>query len=554
MKLRIYIQLLSLLAVTMLVAGCSKKLDEFNPSGLTATTVYTTSKGFETLVNAAYSFTRFWYGKEEGYSLSEMGTDIWTSGTGDVYPQLSQYNNLQGSNTVAINLEWNNFYAALNLCNTGITSVSKVTDYTDLQKNTREAELRFLRAFYRWHLVETFGPIHFTNMPTEGVITVANKTSVDTVYKYILEDLHFAVANLPPTFPEYGRASLPVAKAFLARIYLTRGMNAEAIVMSNDVIKNYGLSLQAKYGDLWNMGNLKNKEVIWALDYSTNLAFNDIATQAYPSGHTRGSNSGHMMFLMVYDQVASSVLTRDIPNGRPFNRYMPTLAYLNLFDPAKDSRYDGSFQYVWRANKAGTANGNPFVIGDTVAYTAKVTLAPAEMNSKKYTTYDLSKVYGANGKPIQRRFYVSLKKFKDSTRASFNEAQSARDVFIMRLAEMYLIAAEAEMKIGKLDSAAYYLNVIRTRAAVPGQEAAMQILPADVTLDFILDERARELGGEQLRWFDLKRTNTLLTRIQAMNPDAAQYIQAYHTVRPIPQSQIDAVSNKDEFTQNAGYQ
>jgi hypothetical protein len=110
------------------------------------------------------------------------------------------------------------------------------------------------------------------------------------------------------------------------------------------------------------------------------------------------------------------------------------------------------------------------------------------------------------------------------------------------------------MKIGKMDSAAYYLNVIRTRAAVPGQEAAMQILPADVTLDFILDERARELGGEQLRWFDLKRTNTLLTRIQAMNPDAAQYIQAYHTVRPIPQSQIDAVSNGSEFTQNAGYQ
>jgi starch-binding outer membrane protein, SusD/RagB family len=57
-----------------------------------------------------------------------------------------------------------------------------------------------------------------------------------------------------------------------------------------------------------------------------------------------------------------------------------------------------------------------------------------------------------------------------------------------------------------------------------------------------------------LRWFDLKRTNTLLTRIQAMNPDAAQYIQAYHIVRPIPQSQIDAVSNKDEFTQNNGYQ
>jgi hypothetical protein len=57
---------------------------------------------FETLVNAAYSYSRFWYGKEEGYSISEMGTDIWTNGSGDVFPQLSTYNNLQGSNTAAL--------------------------------------------------------------------------------------------------------------------------------------------------------------------------------------------------------------------------------------------------------------------------------------------------------------------------------------------------------------------------------------------------------------------------------------------------------------------
>jgi hypothetical protein len=176
------------------------------------------------------------------------------------------------------------------------------------------------------------------------------------------------------------------------------------------------------------------------------------------------------------------------------------------------------------------------------------------MNAKKYTTYDLSRVYKADGTPSQRKFYVSLKKFKDSTRTSANEAQSARDVFVIRLAEMYLIAAEAEQKIGKLDSAAYYLNVIRTRAAIPGHEAAMQITGTQATLDFILDERARELAGEQLRWFDLKRNNKLLDRVKALNPDAAQYIKPFQTVRPIPQSQLDAVSNKSEFTQNDGYQ
>jgi hypothetical protein len=332
-------------------------------------------------------------------------------------------------------------------------------------------------------------------------------------------------------------------------MYLTRGKNAEAISLANDVIKNYGFTLAAKYSDLWNMANLKNKEVVWAVDYSPNLSFNDIATTSFPSGHSRGSNNGHLMFLMVYDQVNTAILIRDINNGRPFNRYMPTLSLLNMFDETNDARYDASFQTVWFANKAATG----FAIGDTAAYAAKTTIPAAVMNSKKYTTYDLSKVYGANGVPIQRRFYVSLKKFKDSTRTSIAEAQSARDAFVIRLAEMYLIAAEAELNIGKSDSAAYYLNVIRTRAALPGRTANMQVTPAQVTLDFILDERAREFAGEQLRWFDLKRTGKLVDRVKALNPDAVPYIKATHVVRPIPQGQIDAISNKDEFRQNDGY-
>src|SRR4051812_37188659 len=140
-----------LLLITIAVAfsACNKKLEEYNPSNLTATTVYTKAVGFETLVNAAYTYSRFWYGKEEGYQISEMGTDIWTSGTGDVYPSFTQYNNLQGTSLGAsdpLNTLWNNMYAAVNLCNTGIATIAAVTDYTATQKLNREAELRFLRA------------------------------------------------------------------------------------------------------------------------------------------------------------------------------------------------------------------------------------------------------------------------------------------------------------------------------------------------------------------------------------------------------------------------
>ncbi len=551
MKNKIIVTVLVTACIAIVFSSCKKKLEEYNPSGLTGQTLYSQAAGFETLVSAAYSYTRFWYGKEEGYSISEQGTDIWTNGTGDVYPQLSTYNNLQGSNTTALNLEWNNLYAAINLCNLGIKQIANVKDYSAQQKTLREAELRFLRAFYYWHVVEIWGSVHFTTEPTETAMTTANRTPVETFYNQIFADLQFAISNLPATAPsQYGRVWQPVAKAFLARMYLTRGKNNEAIGLVNDVIKNYGFTLVPKYADLWNMGNLKNKEVVWSIDYSANLSLNDLTTSAYPYGHPRGSNSGHLLYLMVYDQVNTTILIRDINNGRPFNRYMPTLALLNMFDETNDSRYDASFQTVWYVNKAATG----FAIGDTAAYTAKKTIPAAEMNSKKYTTYDLSKVYGTNNVPIQRRFYVSLKKFKDSTRPTFNEAQSARDAFVIRLAEMYMIGAEAELNIGKPDSAAYYLNIIRTRAALPGKVANMQVLPSQVTLDFILEERAREFAGEQLRWFDLKRTGKLVERVKAMNPDAAGFIQPFHTVRPIPQSQIDAVTNKDEFMQNPGYQ
>lgn len=538
------------IALAVIASACNKKLNEYNPSGTTPANMYTNAVGFETLVNAAYSYDRFWYGKEEGVSLSEMGTDIWTSGSGDVFPQLTQYNNLQGGNTTSLTLEWDNFYAAINLCNTGIAGINAVTDYTDAQKKMREGELRFLRAFYYWHIVETWGGVHFTTAPTVGVVTTANRMPVDTFYRQIFTDLQFAVDNLPPTTGDYGRVTIPAAKAFLARMYLTRGMNAQAAALANDVIKNYGFSLLSNYADLWNMGNVKNKEVIWAVDYSTNLTLNDIATAAYPQGHSRGSNSDHLLYLMVYDQVNTAALIRDIPNGRPFNRYMPTLAYLKMFNRNIDSRYDGSFQSLWRANKAGGG----FKVGDTVCYATPDTVK--DIATKKYKVYDVTQVYKAGGAPLQNKFYVSLSKFKDSTRASLAEAQSARDVFVIRLAEMYLIAAEAKYKQGDLDSAAYFLNVVRKRAALPGHTDDMVITSAQVNLDFILDERARELGGEQLRWFDLKRTGKLIDRIktQNMNPDAAAWVKDFDTLRPIPQKQLDAVTNKSEFTQNGGYQ
>jgi len=559
-----------LAASILLLCACKKDfLNEYNPTGLTGENAITTPAGFESLVNSVYASTRNWYGKEEGYTLTEGGTDLWLPGVDNRRPDLMVYNNLQGSEAglaateVMLERLWQRSYQAINICNAGIANVRGSGLSASLQ-TTREAELRFLRAFFYWHIVEQWGGVHLTTQASETAQTTANRSSVDDFYKLIFEDLNFAIANLPKTTADFGRATKPAAEAFLARMYLTRGRNAEASALAQKVIADYGLSLQPKYADLWNMANLKSKEIIWSVNYTANLAYSDLTnTVSNPDGHPRGGHNGHLHFGMAYERTAAGSIgmQRDVANGRPFVRYMPTKFLLNLFDEKKDSRYHGSFKTAWICNKAGSYKkkvGNTEItvslaLGDTAILATKYEIPDSVDAKKKYLIIDESKVFKADGNFIANSMFVPLKKFDDPTRPSVNEAQSARDAFVMRLAEMYLIAAEAEMNLSNTVKAAELINVVRKRAAVPGKEAEMEIAAGDVTLDFILDERAREFAGEQLRWFDLKRTGKLVDRVKAYNPAGAVNIQPHHFLRPIPQLQIDAVVNKDVFTQNPGY-
>ena len=549
--------------------GCTDMLEEENRAGLTADNVYTSPEGFESLVNAAYSYTRAWYGKEEGFNLTEMGTDLWYPGVDNRRLDLMVYSNLQGSEAglaateVFIERLWQRSYQAINLCNTGINGVGE-SGLSETLQTTREAELRFLRAFYYWLLTEQWGDVHFTTEATTTAQTTANKTPRTQIYDLILSDLDFAVNNLPTTTTQYGRVTKPAAEAFSARIFLTLGRNQEASTMAQKVINEYSYKLVAKYSDLWSMTNLKNSEVIWACNYTTDLTLSDLTNVVTnPDGHPRGGNNGHLHFGMAYERVAAGSIgmSRDVANGRPFVRYMPTKFLLNLFDETKDTRYNGTFKSVWICNKAGKYKkkvGSEEIevelkLGDTAIVATKYEVSDDVDKTKTYLIIDDSKMYKADGSFNANAMFVPLKKFDDPTRPTFNEAQSGRDAFIIRLAEMYLVAAEAEMNLGNTAKAAELINVIRTRAAVAGKEADMMVSAGDINLDFILDERARELAGEQLRWFDLKRTGKLLERVKLYNVAAAPNIQDYHTVRPIPQKQIDAVTNKTEFVQNPGY-
>ena len=118
-----------------------------------------------------------------------------------------------------------------------------------------------------------------------------------------------------------------------------------------------------------------------------------------------------------------------------------------------------------------------------------------------------------------------------------------------------MLAAEACHLLGDNKKAAEYINVIRKRAALPGKEKEMGITADRINIDFILDERAREMAGEFCRWYDLKRTGKLYERMN--NPDMNEIVagkfQEYHVLRPIPRDQLARISNPEDFPQNEGY-
>jgi len=533
-----------------LACSCAKKVLEENPVSLaTADSYYTTPKGIEDGLKAAYTKLRDFYGREQAFFMTEPGTDIFTNGFGGVTnsPELNDYSaNLLGTNSF-ITYVWDNLYIGINQCNTVINRAKNVVGMSDKDKMRVEGEARVLRALYYFHLVQQYGDVHLTLQETVGVVTTANKTPAAKIYQdVIVPDLKFAIDNLPPTTSDYGRATKPAAEGLLARVQLTLGNWADAEKLADNVIKNYNYKLVKPYGALWDIDKQINSEVIWSVQYTNN-----------PVTNGQG-NRAHAFYVFAYD--LNPTMERTILSGVPHNRFMPTNYLIKLFNVDNDARWEGSFQTVWFATKAGKINGNDVKPGDTSIKVVPYPVPDQLQATARYWYIDFNdnwvgKIPAASFEigGNSRRYWPVLRKHLDPLRSSANALDGTRDQPILRLAEMYLIAAEAAWKLGKSGIAADYMNVLRTRAAKAGREAQMQVNGSDINLDFILDERARELMGEMHRWYDLKRTGTLLARVKKYNLDAAPNIKELHLVRPIPQTQIDRVTNPGDFTQNPGY-
>lgn len=538
----------AILLAGSLCAMQSCSLDEVNNRFPVADSYYVTEEGAGKLVNSSYSYAQELFDKDMWY-LTEVGTDTWMQG-GDGERSINNY-------TFDASLEhtrdlWNSCYKGIAAANTLLTRADKIEASEDVVKNYR-GQAYFLRGFFYHLLVMQFGDLPLTLDEVTTVETVATRTPAADVYKQIITDLLEAEKLLPAEQKEFGRPTPTAAQALLARVYLWNEQWENAATYAKKVIASDRILLD-DYADLWDATNQKNKEFIWCVQGSGNDAYNQERCWA------------NHLFCVRYDVYGADWgMVRDIPNGRPYRHFMPTRYLFNMMADRLDwdSRIEKSFKWVWYVNNESKTKNNPgAVIGDTALYVPpfKVSAEQKAWAEKKYLIKDIDDYFDAespNGEQTKgpREIFPQLNKYNDPTRPTVGE-YSTLDVPVIRLGEIYLIAAEALLKQNKADEGVEYVNDLLKRAAKSEADyQARKLAASDLTIDLILEERAIELCGEATgRWIDLKRTGKLLERVRKYNVDGRDNIKEKYLVRPIPEEMMDRVTNKDTFKQDELWQ
>ncbi|CAN5299858.1 RagB/SusD family nutrient uptake outer membrane protein [soil metagenome] len=548
--------LILVMFVAVMAYSCSDLLNEDIRSQV-GDERFNTADGFNEIVNASYTNLRHYYGTERGHGMTEgYGVDIFHEGADGSHKQWNFYGVQLNASTGWVAELWDFMYEGINMTNTVINRGQQVEGVSEDIVRVRTAEAHFLRAHYYFILVQQYGAVHITTEETQGVEIQASRSPVSEVFQLIISDLEHAINNLPIEASDYGRATKPAAEHLLARVLLTTasefyradaggsGDYDRAAELAERVINDYNFSLLDDVADIWAVGNEQHEEVVWSMQYTYDLLLNE------------GGNNSHLYYLTTYDEMPG--MNRVIQYGRPWKRFRPTeFLYDDLLGPdtrENDSRYNAFFRDVFFATVSGTftvnsVNGVEIAQGDTAIYFPGVEWTEEEKQAKPYTVLSPS--------DYNPRDFPTLAKHEDPNRPEINTTAGGRDFLAFRLAETHLIAAEALlMGNGSAADATEHLNVVRRRAAWPGQEAAMELNPAEVNLDVILDERARELMGEQFRWYDLKRTGKLIEQAYQYNPEVQNIglLEEKHLLRPIPQTQIDRTEGGESaFPQNPGY-
>lgn len=560
---------LLIIIFSSLILSCEDFLKEENKSSITAENYFGNATGYESLVSAAYSSLRDVWGDDPW--LFCLGVDIYTRGESelvggsyenrDIYSRgLNEYGDLDPQNSFVADF-YSDIYKAIQTCNTAIARANNAKDLAEARKTQLLAEVRFLRAYYYFLLAEQFGGVPIVENEINSAVTHFDRASEEDVYKFVLSELEGTVDALPPTSAQFGRVTQGAAKNLLALVHLTRGYKSYAVAndfslaasLADEVINNvaYGYQLLPTFKDVFTAGNENNKEIIFSIQY-------DAATLG-PNLDGNGQ-SAHFGW-ETWTKISGGFERENTTYNWKKPQFTPTQFLFSLFNTTIDSRYDVTFLSTYKATIAGAAQSvnkgdlrvyfpkpdQPFTKQDSLNFMAQNPKAIIVPFSK--WKQDIDGVGGSGIFPMVWKFYDPKSLFHGNT----INYKGTRDIFLFRLAETYLIAAEAYFKLGDNTIAAQRINSVRRRAAIPGNESAMEIQASSVTLDFILDESARELVGEYKRWMDLKRTGKLIERTLLYNNLAkkANKMDEHILLRPIPQSVRDR--DAGDFPQNPGY-
>jgi hypothetical protein len=386
-------------------------------------------------------------------------------------------------------------------CYKGINNANVAIKYT-LQSSVNEefkmrsvAEAKFMRALFYFYLVQLYDGVP---MPTDvdnpdAVRDGYPRSTAEEVYQLVISDLQYAAEHLNNkgnNGPESGRANKEAAMALLGKVYLTRKQYDLAKSTLEPLLSSTKTSLMPAYADLFIEKNENNIESLFEVQFSN-----------------EPDNTSNMANNTGAWQINAPNLT-----GAGGHVIIPTDYFFNSFE-ANDLRKDATFRTVFY-NSAG----------ELVDYSW----------------------WEDVGKP-------HVKKFDITTGVSVSGSLSSRNMYYLRLADVILMYAEAVNELNDVTTALANMNKIRQRAGLDKWENAHGVPSQDQLRSEIMMERMRELGFEGWRWFDLKRTGTLLNIVKANNPDATPNILAKHLLYPIPAREFENNPKLTPEDQNEGY-
>lgn len=552
------------------MTSCSDFLDASNKSNVTAKQSFATKEGLNNLVNNAYQHLQNVYAAPLFTSCFSAGTDMYADARNKMNEALNTYETLTPENTDIKNL-YTYLYSGIRAANS-VSYYAQTAQVDDKTKGQLVGEARVLAAYEYYLLVNNFGGVPIMKDFLTSADTGYPKSSAADVYAYIISELEDVISKnvlqASTATKGGGRISQETAKAILAKTYLSAAWDlnkqeyfSKAATLADEVIA--GRRLTTPFAKLWKADGSgdDNEEFLWDVEYDLATANNTTSGGTEWSGYYCNYLGGNE------DNIKATT-----------SSYVPTLYALHCFKKG-DQRYDATFMKelpdINKGNAANTGywtwykNGESLVGKPVTRYYSAWYETDADFEAWKAidpanraNTYRIpmdsqsKEAQNMDGRDMeyydnQQLVYGSspCKKFDDSKTAKTEKNTCYRDIHIITLPEMYLVAAEAYLKAGDNPKALARLNEVH-------QRAGLSALTGTITIDDILDENACENFGNEARWMDLRRTQTLVTRCTKYNHEmgdkAAQYI-GKKLLRPIPQAAIDANDQLTLADQNPGY-